>query len=84
MAQSKPPKCDGELRLDAEKMGKEASLFFTTNNFNFFHIVFLHKIHVKRIPGMFFLRYRFTLEECDKASLSSHLIEVVSFYPCQK
>lgn len=27
MAQSKPPKCDGELRLDAEKMGREASLF---------------------------------------------------------
>ena len=76
--------CDRESRIDAEKMGKKASLFFITNAFSFFHIVFcIRFMALKRIPGMF-LQCWFILEACDKVSLSKYLIEVVSFYPCQE
>lgn len=84
LSQNNSPMCDGESRIDVEKMGKKASLFFITNAFNFFHIVFcIRFMALKRIPGMV-LQCWFILEACDKVSLSKYLIEVVSFYPCQE
>ena len=54
LSQNNSPTHDGESRLDAEKTGKEASLFSITNVFNFVHIVFcIRFIALKRIPGMF-------------------------------
>ena len=84
LSQNNSPMCDRESRIDAEKMGKKASLFFITNALNFFYIVFcIRFMALKRIPGMF-LQSWFILEACDKVSLSTYLIEVVSFYPCQE